>query len=98
MQSYGKILKLKKADILLLDEPLNHLSFQNSKVLNEIINEEILNNPKLSIIMISHCRAMSFPEKAIVYNPEKKDLIISNYTSYDCFSADFYSGNACASR
>ena len=32
------------------------------------------------------------------YNAEKKDLSTSEYASYDCFSADFYSGSACASE
>ena len=68
-----RLLKLPATNILLLDEPLNHLSFKNSKILNDIILDEIKNNPDLSIIMVSHCRAISFVDQKI------------EYRSYDCF-------------
>ncbi|MBO5163726.1 MAG: hypothetical protein J6B75_04695, partial [Ruminococcus sp.] len=84
-----RILKLKVADILILDEPLNHLSFENSRKFNDIIIEEIKHKPTLAIIMVSHCRAANFTDKALVYDKTSKSLKVSNYTSYDCFADDF---------
>lgn len=81
-----RILKLPASDILLLDEPLNHLSFQNSKVFNEIMLEEIQAKPNLAIIMVSHCRAVNFVDKALMFEPVAKKLAQTSYTSYDCFS------------
>lgn len=89
IQLITRILKLKKADLLILDEPLNHLSFENSKKFNDVIIEKIKNKPGLAIIMVSHCRAANFTDKALVYDNKTKNLKIVDYTSYDCFSDDF---------
>lgn len=91
IQLITRILKLKKADMLILDEPLNHLSFENSRKFNDVIIEEIKNKPELAIIMVSHCRAANFTNKALVYDRISKNLRIVDYTAYDCFSDDFCS-------
>ena len=84
------ILKLQASSLFILDEPLNHLSFKNSKVFNDLILEEIERNSKLSIIMVSHCRAMNFTDKAMVYTTENKGIAFREYHSYDCFSNGEY--------
>lgn len=91
IQLITRILKLQKADILILDEPLNHLSFENSRKFNDVIIEEIRNKPELAIIMVSHCRAANFTDKALVYDRTTKNLRIVNYSAYDCFSDNFCS-------
>lgn len=91
----SRLLKLDAVNTLLLDEPLNHLSFRNSKVLNDLIQEEIKRNPNLVVIMISHCRAMDFTNKAMVYNMKSRSIDIKPYKSYDCFSIDEYCEQNC---
>ena len=81
----SKLLTLEKADILLLDEPLNHLSFKNSKRLNDLIIKIKNNNPDLAILTISHCCAINFVDKALRYNYNEKKMETFNYSSYDCF-------------
>lgn len=80
-----RILQLGSSTILLLDEPLNHLSFRNSKVFNDIMLQEIANHPTLTIIMVSHCRAISFVNKAMQYNYKIARMEEREYKSYDCF-------------
>ena len=86
----SRLLKLDAANVLLLDEPLNHLSFKNSKVLNELLNEEIIKNPNLVVIMITHCRAMDFTDTAMVYELDNHSIQFKPYRSYDCFNVDEY--------
>ena len=83
------LLKLEACNIMLLDEPLNHLSFQNSKVFNRLMKEEIQKNPSLTVIMVTHCRAMDFVKQALVYVSETKGLTVKEYTAYDCFNTMF---------
>ena len=86
----SRILKLKASNLFILDEPLNHLSFKNSMVFNDLVREEIVHNPKLSIIMVSHCRAMNFADKAMVYTSDNRTIVFKEYHSYDCFSNGDY--------
>jgi len=84
-----RILKLESCNILLLDEPLNHLSFENSKNFNNIILEEIQKNPKLTIIMISHCRALSFVDKEMFYDYKTKEMKEKIYKAYNCYATEY---------
>ena len=40
--------------------------------------------------MVSHCRAMSFADEAMVYDTQDKKIVIKQYKSYDCFSNEEY--------
>ena len=84
-----RLLKLEACNIMLLDEPLNHLSFQNSRVFNRLMKEEINKNPSLTVIMVSHCRAMDFVSQAIVYESETQKLFVKPYHAYDCFNRSY---------
>lgn len=77
---------MKNVDLLLLDEPLNHISFANSKTFNRLMLDEINKNPKLGVVMVSHCKAVTFPNKAIKYDSRNLTLAKLPYHSYDCFS------------
>ena len=81
----SNILKLGKANILLMDEPLNHLSFKNSKRLNDLILKMREQNPDLAILVVSHCCAINFVDNALRYNYEEKQMTKMGYSSYDCF-------------
>lgn len=82
----SRLLTLENVDLLLLDEPLNHLSFENSKTFNSLMEETINENPNLGIVMVSHCKAVTFPNKAIIYKLSTCALDERPYQSYDCFS------------
>ena len=80
-----RILKLPAADIMLLDEPLNHLSFGNSRVFNELMMEEIRKKPDLTVVTVSHCRALSYADRGLEYNSAENRMDETLYSSYDCF-------------
>ena len=77
------ILKLPKTKLLLLDEPLNHLSFENSKIFNRIINDYTEKNKDIAIVMVSHCKAINFVNKELRYM--NGEFTKKTYKSYDCF-------------
>lgn len=81
----SKLLTLKKARILLMDEPLNHLAFKNAKRLNDLIIKARKENPDLAILTISHCCAVNFVDEALRYSKEEKQMTKMRYSSYDCF-------------
>ena len=79
---------------LIMEEDSENEQILNQK-LNDLIQEEIKRNPNLVVIMISHCRAMDFTNKAMVYNTKSRSIDIKPYKSYDCFSIDEYCEQNC---
>ena len=49
-----------KSDFLIIDEPLNNLDFVNARNISNLINRVIKNNPKMGVLMISHCKIFPF--------------------------------------
>lgn len=64
-------------ELLVMDEPLNHLDSYNKIIvkdlLNEIISERKDNNDELTLIMISHCLVFDFINSDNCYQYEIKD-------------------------
>ena len=62
-----------------------YTNFKNSKTLNEALFEKIKNNPSLSIIMVSRCRAVGFVDNKTEYNYDTSCVEKKEYHSYACF-------------
>lgn len=48
----------------------------------------ISKNPDLAIIMVSHCRAVDFTQKAMMYELPTKSIKLTDYSPYNCFADD----------
>ena len=72
-----------KADLMIIDEPLNNLDFENARNISNIINRVIKNNPKTAIIMISHCRIFPFITRELKISP---DGVVDQDAPYICHS------------
>lgn len=83
----SKIITCEEKELILIDEPLNHLSFENSVAFNESINELLKTNKDATIFVISHCRGIDFVNKEVKFNSEKSTLIEKVYLKYDCFES-----------
>lgn len=83
----SKIITCEEKELILIDEPLNHLSFENSVAFNESINELLKINKDATIFVISHCRGIDFVNKEVRFNSEKSTLIEKDYLKYDCFES-----------
>ena len=81
----SKLVIANYAEVMLLDEPLNHLSFENSKTFNNIMNSIVRENENLTILVVSHCKAINFINKKIRYSKNGRTFIEYPYKSYDCF-------------
>ena len=81
----SKIMTLNNKELILIDEPLNHLSFENSVAFNDCINEFLEKNLEVTIFVISHCRGINFVNKEVCFNSEKTTFIEKVFKNYDCF-------------
>lgn len=76
-------------DLLVLDEPLNHLDHKNKQVINNILCDILTQKPLLSAIIVSHCLVFDFiaDERCKQYyiDPRSKQLQLQpNKVFHDC--------------
>lgn len=73
------------AELLLIDEPLNNLDYVNARNISNLINKVIRENPKISVIMISHCRIFPFITREIRLDSSGISEVTEHYECHSCF-------------
>ena len=74
-----------KADLLIIDEPLNNLDYINARNISNVINRAMKENPHMGLLMISHCRIFPFITREIKLTPEGIENIADHYVCHSCF-------------
>lgn len=73
------------AELMLVDEPLNNLDFANARNLSNLINRVMKQNPRMGLLMISHCRIFPFISREIELTPEGIKPAQDLYACHSCF-------------
>ncbi len=73
------------AELMIVDEPLNNLDFQNARNISNLINKVIKKNKRLALIMISHCRIFPFITREIKLTQEGIFEVPEHYKCHSCF-------------
>ena len=74
-----------KAELMLIDEPLNNLDFFNARNISNLINKVIRDNPQMALLMISHCRIFPFITREIKLTPDGVSEVSEHYECPSCF-------------
>ncbi len=73
------------SDLLIIDEPLNNLDFVNARHISNIINKVIRQNPKMGVLMVSHCRIFPFITKELKLTADGISEVSERYVCHSCF-------------
>lgn len=74
-----------KANLMIIDEPLNNLDYVNARNISNLINRVIQENPKMALLMISHCRIFPFITREIKLTPDGVIDVQEHYECHSCF-------------
>lgn len=74
-----------RAELMIIDEPLNNLDFINARNISNLINSVIHRNPQMAVLMISHCRIFPFITREIKLTPEGTNEATERYECHSCF-------------
>lgn len=74
-----------RAELMIIDEPLNNLDFINARNISNLINRVIHRNPQMAALMISHCRIFPFITREIKLTPEGTNEVTERYECHSCF-------------
>ncbi|NLT47749.1 MAG: ATP-binding cassette domain-containing protein [Clostridiales bacterium] len=73
------------AELLIIDEPLNNLDFVNARNISNLVNRVMKQNPRMGLLMISHCRIFPFISREIELTQEGIKPVQDLYTCHSCF-------------
>ena len=81
-----------KAELMIVDEPLNNLDFVNARNISNLLNRVRIENPKTGLLMISHCRIFPFITREIKLTSEGAVELQDHYECHSCFGEHDESG------
>ncbi len=80
------LIRYSFCDLLLLDEPLNNLDYNNVRLFSNVLTRIYRDKPELGIIMVTHCRSIPIVNRVIEIQPNTKKLVeTKNYSCNSCF-------------
>ena len=85
LQVFSVIATRSDSDLLIIDEQLNNLDFANARHISNLINKVIRENPKMGVLMISHCRIFPFITRELKLTSDGISEVTEPYTCHSCF-------------
>lgn len=70
--------------LMIIDEPLNNLDFENAMRVSDLINKIHSDNPESAIIMVTHCKIITCVNRQRRINNGIIDKEDSNYECHHC--------------
>lgn len=74
----------KQSNLMIIDEPLNNLDFENVMKISDLINEIKINNPWAAILMITHCKIITCINRQRKIVDGKMECKDSKYECHHC--------------
>ena len=74
-----------RAELLIIDEPLNNLDFVNARNISNLLNRIKRENPQMALLMISHCRIFPFITREIKLTVNGIEECDAPYICHSCF-------------
>lgn len=74
-----------RTELMIIDEPLNNLDFVNARNISNLLNRVIKENPKMGLLMISHCRIFPFITREIKLTATGIEELQEPYLCHSCF-------------
>lgn len=75
----------QNAKLMIIDEPLNNLDFVNARNISNLLNRTIRENPKMGVLMISHCRIFPFIGRELILSSAGIKETKDSYVCHSCF-------------
>lgn len=82
------LVRYKYTNLIILDEPLNNLDYNNVRVFSNLLTMVYREKPELGIIIVTHCRSIPIINKVVEIDPRSKHLVLSeDYKCSSCFGS-----------
>ena len=83
---FTNLIRYEFSDLLLMDEPLNNLDYNNVRSFSNVLTQIYRSKPELGIVLVTHCRSIPIVNRIIEIDAGQKSMIeIENYSCSSCF-------------
>ena len=90
---FSNLIRYRFSDLILLDEPLNNLDFNNVRNFSNILTRIYRSKPELAIILVTHCRSIPIVNRMLEIDPQTKSIKEGvSYTCSSCFGQIYENG------
>lgn len=81
---FTNLIRYEYCDLIILDEPLNNLDYNNVRMFSNILTSIYKDKPSLAILMVTHCRSIPIINKVLEIDADNHT--ISKSAAYHCSS------------
>ena len=74
-----------QAELMIIDEPLNNLDFINARNISNLLNRVRIENPRMGLLMVSHCRIFPFITREVQLAQDGAVTLPNHYECHSCF-------------
>ena len=83
---FTNLIRYEFSDMLLLDEPLNNLDYENVRSFSNVLTKIYMSKPELGIILVTHCRSIPIVNRVLEIDANEKSLKeAKGYLCNSCF-------------
>lgn len=83
---FTNLVRNEFSNLLILDEPLNNLDYNNVRAFSNILTRIHKEKPELAIVLVTHCRSLPIVNKVIEIDPNTKEMNVREaFICSSCF-------------
>ena len=71
---FSNLIRYDFCDLLILDEPLNNLDYNNVRAFSNVLTRIYNTKPELAILLVTHCRSIPIVNRIIEIDPLQKSI------------------------
>lgn len=80
------LIRVSFSDLIILDEPLNNLDYNNVRAFSNTLTRIYRNNNSIGIIVVTHCRSLPIINRVLEIKPSEKTLVSGSiHACNSCF-------------
>lgn len=84
----ANLVRYEFCDLIILDEPLNNLDYENVRSFSNILNQVYKEKPHLGILLVTHCRSIPIVNRMLEIDTQSKTISeTAEYRCNSCFGA-----------
>ena len=71
---FSNLVRYSFCDLLLLDEPINNLDYNNVRAFSNVLTRIYHSKPEITVLVVTHCRSLPIVNRVVTFDPSRKEI------------------------